>query len=919
MPANGTLNDSQEASNKPIPVHKEGATGEKHNSTSVELTKKSDLTFLSLNCCSLRSNSKRARFLALIEKCNPDIVCGCESHLDQSYHTPEVFPDHYNVFRKDRTVGGGGVFVCVKKNLVASEEPILEVEAELLWIKLSLSNQPAIHIGSFYRPPNPDSYPIEQLSVSLTRLNNSNTPPNIVLMGDFNFPSITWHNGYGNIATTPTYGNALNNMFLDVINDNSLEQFVHLPTRLENTLDLVFCTYPKIVNISTVPGISDHDTLTFHLDINKHATPSTKQHKIALYHKGNIDLIKRDLATFANTFLSSDPHSRPVEQLWQEFKQAIHEAVSNHVPHKVKRSRNSLPWINRQIKKDMKAHKKLYNKAKRSKLESDWKAYCDARNLVNCRLKEAHNNYYARLFDSSFSGNRCQFWKYVRAKRQDKHDIPTLLVDGKPVNSSKDKAKALNNHFQSVFTKENLSTIPTISNTINAIPDMPTLSISQSGIQQLLSTLDEQKSSGPDLISPYILKHCANEIAPILQVIFTQSLSTSSLSSDWLSANICPVYKKGNRSSAINYRPISLTSICAKTMEHIIYHSIMNHLNQHNVLIENQHGFRSQHSCVTQLITLTEDISYALDHQKQTDIILLDFSKAFDTVPHQRLLTKLRHYGISNSTLAWIESWLTRRSQCVVLDGETSNPVPVLSGVPQGTVLGPLMFLLYINDIANDIDSPLRMFADDCLLYRIINSREDTIQLQQDLNKLSEWANTWQLNFNVIKCAVVQCTRNTSPITHNYILKGHILETSEQHSYLGILINKSLSWSSHISTIAAKATKTLNFLKRNLSSCSQRVKKSAYITMVRPQMEYASAVWDPYYNSQIQQLEKVQHRAARWIYNDYSRFSSVSAMLNELSQPSLETRRKISRLQVLHKALHHQLAICILLTINERN
>ena len=179
----------------------------------------------------------------------------------------------------------------------------------------------------------------------------------------------------------------------------------------------------------------------------------------------------------------------------------------------------------------------------------------------------------------------------------------------------------------------------------------------------------------------------------------------------------------------------------------------MNHLNQHNVLIENQHGFRSQHSCVTQLITLTEDISYALDHQTQIDIILLDFSKAFDTVPHQRLLTKLKHYGIGDSTLAWIESWLTRRSQCVVLDGETSNPVPVLSGVPQGTVLGPLMFLLYINDIANDIDSPLRMFADDCLLYGIINSREDTIQLQQDLNKLSEWANTWQLNFNVIKCA----------------------------------------------------------------------------------------------------------------------------------------------------------------------
>jgi len=809
-------------------------------------------------------------------------------------------------------VGGGGVFICVKKNLVIAEQPLLDVQAEILWIKLSLTNQTPIFICSFYRPPNSDLYPIEQLSVSLSKLiNNLTVLPNIVLMGDFNFPSITWYNGYGNIEATPTYGSVLNTKFLDLINDSSFEQFVQSPTRLNNILDLVFCTHPKIANLSTVTGISDHDAITFCFDMNRCPTSHVKYHKIPLYHKGNTELIKRDLAAFANTFLSSDPQSRPVEELWQEFKQAVQKAVSDHVPHKVKHSRNSLPWINRQIKKDMKVRKKLYNKAKRSKLESDWNAYRSARNLVNYSLKEAHDNYYTRLFDNSFSGNRRQFWKYIRAKRQDKQDIPTLLVDGQLISNSKEKANALNNHFKSVFTKENLSILPTISDTTNSIPDMTTLTISQSGIQHLLSTLDEQKACGPDLISPYILKHCANEIAPVLQVIFTQSLATSSLPTDWLSANICPVFKKGNRNSASNYRPISLTSICAKTMEHIIYHSIMDHLNQNNILIENQHGFRSNHSCVTQLITLTEDISHALDHQKQIDVILLDFSKAFDSVPHQRLLTKLKHYGINNSILEWIEHWLTRRTQCVVLDGETSNPVQVLSGVPQGTVLGPLMFLLYINDITKDINSPLRMFADDCLLYRIINSTEDTTRLQEDLNKLSEWANTWQLNFNVTKCAVVRCTRITSPIIHSYMLNDHILEVANQHSYLGIMLNKSLSWSPHISTVASKATKTLNFLKRNLSNCSKEVKASAYLTLVRPQLEYASAVWDPYYNSHIQQLEKVQRRAARWINNDYSRFSSVTAMLNELSWPSLQTRRKISRLQILHKILNNQLAISI--------
>ena len=280
---------------------------------------------------------------------------------------------------------------------------------------------------------------------------------------------------------------------------------------------------------------------------------------------------------------------------------------------------------------------------------------------------------------------------------------------------------SLNNHFMSVFTKEDLSKVPNIEDAEVTIPNIPPIIFTQSGIQHLLSTVDVSKASGPDRVSPYILKHCAEELSPVLQIIFTQSLSTGVLPLDWLSANICPVYKKGSRSSPCNYQPISLTPICSKIMEHVIYHSIMNHLNLNNILIDNQHGFRANHSCTTQLIAFIEDVSHALDHQKQVDIILLDFSKAFDTVPHQRLLSKLKHYGITNEIYNWIKTWLTQRTQRVVLDGEVSDQASVLSGVPQGTVLDPLMFLLYINDISKHINSPLRLFADDCLLYRVIS------------------------------------------------------------------------------------------------------------------------------------------------------------------------------------------------------
>ena len=192
----------------------------------------------------------------------------------------------------------------------------------------------------------------------------------------------------------------------------------------------------------------------------------------------------------------------------------------------------------------------------------------------------------------------------------------------------------------------------------------------------------------------------------------------------------------------------------------------MDHLNLNDVLIDNQHGFRSNHSCVSQLIAFIEDVSYALDHQKQVDIILIDFSKAFDTVPHQRLLSKLKYYGITGEAYNWIQIWLTQRTQLIVLDGECSDLAPVLSEVPQGTALGPLMFLLYINDISKHINSSLRLFADDCLLYRVISCREDAASLQDDLNRLFEWTTVWQLKFNITECVLLRYVLDINTITY---------------------------------------------------------------------------------------------------------------------------------------------------------
>ena len=212
-------------------------------------------------------------------------------------------------------------------------------------------------------------------------------------------------------------------------------------------------------------------------------------------------------------------------------------------------------------------------------------------------------------------------------------------------------------------------------------------------------------------------------------------------------------------------------------MEHILFHSIMEHLQDNNILSQFQHGFRPGYSCQTQLIDFIENIQHAMDQRKQVDLILLDFSKAFDTVPHQRLLTKLAHYGIQGDVHRWIDSWLTRCTQRVVVDGESSDFVKVMSGVPQGTVLGPLMLLLYINDISDNLTLHIRLFADDCIIYRTISSTSDSIHLQEDLDKIFEWAICWQMQFNVQKCVVLYDVPDHILLqVSNYVINGHILE-----------------------------------------------------------------------------------------------------------------------------------------------
>ena len=305
---------------------------------------------------------------------------------------------------------------------------------------------------------------------------------------------------------------------------------------------------------------------------------------------------------------------------------------------------------------------------------------------------------------------------------------------------SKSKANILVKQFQSVFTIDKPGELPNTSKTANH--NISPIKIKTEGVQKLLAHINPSKASGPDNIPNRILKECANQLAPSLSIIFQLSIDSGELPKDWREANISCIFKKGDKHLAENYRPVSLTSVPSKLLEHIFYKHmyILKHLETNKILTSLNHGFRSGYSCETQLLTTFNDFMKEYDKGNQTDVAILDFSKAFDTVPHKKLLHKLEQYGIEGCILAWLKDFLTNRKMKTVVEGEKSDDVKVDSGVPQGTVLGLLMFLCHINDLPDTVKSQVRLFADDCLLYRTIKSQSDHEILQQDLNNLQKWA-----------------------------------------------------------------------------------------------------------------------------------------------------------------------------------
>ena len=719
------------------------------------------------------------------------------------------------------------------------------------------------------------------------------------LGGDFNLGDINWEsNSFKPGGKYPT----LCKQLLDIADEFSLHQLVNEPTRKDRILDLFFTSNSSLVNqVMVTPGISDHDGIPLVDMSTKPKLGKQKPRKIFLYNKADTKKLKHDLKNMCERTTSDTNSSKSVEELWLQFRDGINETMENNIPSKMSTNKTRTPWITHSVKRRLRQKQRAYNKAKTSGNENDWDSFRDLRKLVQ---KESRASYWKYVRTTCLSSAK-QFWSFIKKQKTDSSSIPALRSNGQLFSENNKKAEILNQQFQSVFTDEDPLDIPAG----HRFPSIPNFSVQPEGVLKILKGLNENKASGPDGISTKILKLAAEEVTPALTLIFNTSLSTGIVPPDWLTANISPVFKKGDKSTASNYRPVSLTSVCCKILEHMLHSNIMRHLDQMNILTDKQHGFRAKHSCETQLIQTIHDLAESLDNKTQVDMVIMDFSKAFDTVPHKRLLHKINNYGITGNAFNWISNFLTKRKQRVVINGEFSEWVHVKSGVPQGMVLGPLLFLLYINDLPDNISSSVKLFADDCVMYNTIKGQSDSLQLQSDLDTLSKWQDMWQMRLNATKCFVLRLSHARSPKQFKYTLGGTTLAETTSHSHLGIEITGDLKWENHIHSITARANRALGFIRRNLYSCPKELKATAYQTLVRPHLEFSSTVWDPYTQELKDQLEKVQRRSARFVCNDYRHTSSVTTMLDSLQWDTLETRRKVARLTMLLKIHHSQTAI----------
>ena len=840
--------------------------------------------------------NKISELKARIDIEKPHVIVITEVNNKHTKVNPELVIfniEGYQLYHQNVSSTGRGIIIYIHQSIQDPVEVSTVTEfSENKIISIKLDKTTDFLIAAIYRSDSGTKENNEKLLHILKEINEMKQSHKLIL-GDFNYKKIDWE-------TWSTSKNETSDeqAFINCIQDLYWYQHTTAPTRYRvgeepSTLDLIFTNEEAMVqqvSYESPLGKSDHSVLLLHLPIKQ--TTLFKPKTVFRYEKGNYDNIRRDLNLDWENQLHSS--TQDINKQWETIKTKIEDAVQAHIPsyqttEKDLWKKGKVPLkssTRREIRKKHRCWQRAYE-TKQEAITIRWK---QQRNKVKKLIKEAEQKYENDIAEES-KLNPKKLWKYIRSKTR-VNTVISPLVDkktGKLTTNEKEQADVLAQQFASVMVEEPEGEIPRLPNKELKTPPLSSICVTEEMVLKKLNKLDPTKSPGPDKIHPKVLKEAAASIAPALTTLYNNTLKSHEIPDEWRSALIIALFKKGAKSDPGNYRPVSLTCIICKILEAIIYDHIVQHMLTNNLFSKSQYGFISKRSAALQLLNVLQIWCNILDENGVIHDINMDFQKAFDTVPHRRLLGNLECYGITGDVLIWIQEFLKNRKQKVIINGHCSEWTNVISGVPQGSVIAALLFVIFINDLPENIKSQIFMFANDCKFFRQILSLEDTSIMQEDLDTLYEWSKKWLLKFHPGKCVNLQISLKKQPEIHTYHLGEDELKNVEEVKDLGILVDSNLQFKNHLSAKANKANQVWGTIKRTFKHMNTYIFKKLFCAHVRSQLEYAVQVWSPHYRKDINTIESVQRRATKYIpgYEELS----YTERLKRLDLPTLHYRR----------------------------
>jgi len=827
-------------------------------------------------------SSKSSCFFNYVIGTEFDVYTITETKFHKDINSVEFFPSIFVVYRCDRssfnsskTSGpGGGVLIAVNKN-ISSQALETPASLECVAVQLEVFSETTI-IVSIYIPPRASLETYSAFTDFVCNLMSKfdKESTKFIIIGDFNLPNITWvpDDECADFLLPTNVTSATEQNFVDTVYMCGLNQINSIKNYRDRYLDLVFSNFHDNICISEcfIPFVNTVDHKAIEISITNYYTTSNIAVSEEIiyydYRNGNISGLSDFLANFDWLALFSDNDINiNIDKFYELFLASIDEFVPkksfkslpNYPPHFTKELIKLRNYKNR-CRVKFKKHPCVYNKNKK----------IDSHKLFIKKNKEIYNEYIQAIESKIYYDPKC-FWKFVNSKCKSSEMPTTMYFEQNRSSDLNVIVEYFKNFFQSVYKSEDCSNFRSNLNQCPVQFDVPYVSESE-----IINELNSFKNGcGPDGVSSYILKLLKYQLCYPLKLLFDKSLKTSTFPQRWKISSITPIYKAGDRSNIANYRGISILSSIPKLFEAILTRYIF--FNIKNIISTSQHGFFKGRSTTTNLIEFQREIIDTFESHSQLDVGFVDFTKAFDSVQHQIIICKLKVFGLSEKFVNWVGSYLSDRIQYVKINRFKSSKINVLSGVPQGSHLGPLLFTIFVNDLLDVMRySKGLMYADDMKLLCRIGDHSDAAKLQSDLDSLSLWCSINHLNLNIKKCAVMSFSRKKSLLNYDYKINNETLTRVAQITDLGVTFDPTLSFIPHINKIIAKSSSLLGFIQRlSKDFKDKKTLQILYSSLVRSNLEYAIVVWAPHYNVHIERIEKIQRKFTRQIFFKFDLFN----------------------------------------------